>query len=85
MCTPTPRIKHAASWTCSELLPCPHLVVSILTNGLAVLGQCVHLVARVALAFKVALVIDTDLAAGIWVLALIDVCGEEQRSEPAGG
>lgn len=45
------------------------------TDGLAVLGQRVHLVARVALALKVALVIDTDLAAGIWVLTLVNVCG----------
>ena len=86
MCTLTPRMSSTLlpglPQSCS---PAPHLVVSILTNGLAVLGQCVHLVARVALAFKVALVIDTDLAAGLWVLALIDVCGEEQRSEPAGG
>lgn len=42
-------------------------------DGLAVLGQRVHLVTRVALALKVAFVIDTDLAAGVWILTLVDV------------
>ena len=77
-------VKHTASWTPSELLPCPP-PCGVRTDGLAVLGQGVHLVARVALALKVALVIDTDLAAGVWVLTLVNVCGEEQRSELAGG
>lgn len=57
--------------------------MGIHTHGLAVLGQCVHLIARVALALKVSLVIHTDLAADVWVLTLVYVCGEEQRSEPA--
>lgn len=38
-----------------------------------------------ALTLKVALVIHTDLAAGIWVLAFINVCGKDHKSEPAGG
>lgn len=38
-----------------------------------------------AFALKVALVIHTDLAAGIWVLAFINVCGKDQKSELAGG
>jgi hypothetical protein len=37
-----------------------------------------------ALTLKVAFVIHTDLAAGIWVFALIYICGEEHRSELAG-
>lgn len=66
-----------------ELPPCP-APWGAHTDSLAVLGQRVHLVARVALALKVALVIDADLAAGIGVLTLVNVCGEEHRSEPAG-
>lgn len=38
-----------------------------------------------ALTLKVALVVDTDLAAGIRVLAFINVCREDQKSGPAGG
>lgn len=38
-----------------------------------------------AFALKVALVIHTDLAAGIWVLAFINVCGKDQKLELAGG
>lgn len=68
-----------------QSFPSPRTPWGFHTDSLAVLGQCVHLVARVALTLKVALVIDTDLAAGIRVLTLIDVCGEQQRSELAGG
>lgn len=52
-----------------------------LTSSLAVPGLWVHLIARVALALEVALIIDADLAAGIWVLTLVNVCGKE----PSGG
>lgn len=85
MCTSAPHICE--SRLLSILLraaPCPPSR-AVHTNGLAVLARCVHLIARVALALKVALVIDTDLAAGVWVLALINVCGEEQRSQLAEG
>lgn len=68
--------KHTAFYTPSEFPPYSP-PWDIHTNSLAVLGQCVHLIARVALALKVAFVIDTDLAAGIWVLTLVNVCGEE--------
>lgn len=78
-------VKHIDSWTPSELLPHPHQPWGVHTDGLAVPGQGVHLVAWVALTLKVALVVDTDLAAGVGVLALVNVCGEGQRSELAGG
>lgn len=52
------------------------ILYEIRTYSFAVLGQCIHLIARVAFALKVALVIHADLAAGIWVLAFINVCGE---------
>lgn len=75
--------KHNAFCTSPELpSPAPW---GVHTDGLAVLGQRVHLVARVALALKVALVVDTDLAAGVRVLALVDVCGEGRGSGLAGG
>lgn len=38
-----------------------------------------------AFTLKVALVIHTDLAAGIWVLAFVNVCRKDQKSELAGG
>lgn len=68
--------KHTAFYIPSEFPPYSP-PWDIHTDSLAVLGQCVHLIARVALALKVAFVIDTDLAAGIWVLTLVNVCGEE--------
>lgn len=61
------------------------ILYEIRTYSFAVLGQCIHLIARVAFALKVALIIHTDLAAGIRVLAFINICGKDQESERGGG
>lgn len=44
-----------------------------LTYSFAVLGQGVHLVPFVALAFVVSLVINADLATSVWILTFIYV------------
>jgi hypothetical protein len=61
------------------------ILYEVRTYSFAVLGQCIHLIARVAFTLKVALVIHADLAAGIRVLAFINVCGKDQESDWAGG
>lgn len=83
--TPTPHYTEAHCFLYLLRASPPPTPWGVHTDSFAVLGQCVHLIARVALALKVALVIDTDLAAGVWILALVYVWGEEQRSELAGG
>lgn len=47
-----------------------------LTLCLAGLRDGIHLVTFIAFTFKVSLVVDADLAAGVRVLTLIDVCRE---------
>lgn len=81
VCTPTPHRYGSTLLSVPPQSSPPPTPWGVHTNSLAVLRQRVHLVARVALALKVALVIDTDLAAGVWILALIYVCGEAQRSD----
>lgn len=54
----------------------------IFTNGLAGFGRRVNLVTLLALAFVTADLVDADLAACVWVGALVDICytEEEQKS-----
>lgn len=54
----------------------------IFTNGLAGFGCRVHLVTLLALALVTAHLVDADLAACVWVGALVDICymEEEQKS-----
>lgn len=52
----------------------------ILTDGLAGFGGWVDLVALLTLALVAAHMIDTDLAADVWVGTLIDICGKRYRT-----
>lgn len=47
-----------------------------LTHSLAGLRGRVHLVAFIALTLIISFVVDADLTAGVWILTLIYVCGE---------
>ena len=60
--------------------PCSvDLGASGLTFCLAGLSNRVHLVTFIAFTFKIPLVVDADLAAGVRVLTLINVCREERE------
>lgn len=50
------------------------LIMVRLTLSLAGLGDGVHLIAFIAFAFKVPFVVDADLATGVGVFTLVDVC-----------
>lgn len=52
-----------------------------LTHSLAGLGDRVHLVAFVAFTLIISFVVDADLAAGIRVLAFVDVWNPKRRRE----
>lgn len=49
------------------------------TFCLASLSNGVHLIAFIAFTFKIALVVDADLATSVRVLTLVDVCREERK------
>lgn len=51
----------------------------IFTNGLAGFGCWVNLVTLLTLAFVAADLVDADLAAGVWVGTLIDVCSKKEE------
>lgn len=52
-----------------------------LTFCLAGLSNGVHLITFIAFTFKIPFVVDADLAAGVRVLTLVDVCGEGEGRE----
>lgn len=54
---------------------------SRLTFCLAGLGNRVHLITFIAFTLKIPLVVNADLAAGVWVLTLVNVCREKRQDE----
>lgn len=50
-----------------------------LTLCFAGFGNGIHLITLVAFALIIPLVVDADLTAGVRVLTLVNVCGEEER------
>lgn len=52
----------------------------LLTYSLAVLGQCIHLITFIALAFIVSFIIYTDLTTSIRIFAFIYVCKESLKA-----
>lgn len=51
----------------------------LLTFCFAGLSNRVHLITFIAFTFKIPLVVDADLATGVRVLTLINVCREERE------
>lgn len=54
--------------------PAPSCCLHVLTHGLAALGERVHLEAFLTLALVAALKVHAELAAGVRVLTLVDIC-----------
>ena len=58
---------------------CPSRHLPQLTYGLAGLGERLQLEALLTLALVAALEVHADLAAGVWVLTLVDICGTQRN------